>query len=169
MEKHSTEKWAIYSRNKSCLEAIKFFHTQLSKHMKFQLLIDFVWFDSLCPINNLSVIKGRVFLGWTSTKLGLMFLLKDTTHWRRWGSNPRPFGLESSTLPLSICALKQLLIECKILNSNDFSYLKHSDVVFFLLINVKMPTIVAILTFMNKINFMLSWVEHEKSVIASGP
>ena len=30
-----------------------------------------------------------------------MFLLKDTTQWRRWGSNPRPFGLESSTLPLS--------------------------------------------------------------------
>ena len=64
----------------------------------------FVWFDSLRPINNLSVIKGRVFLGWTSTKLGLMFLLKDTTQWRRWGSNPRPLGLESSTLPLSHCA-----------------------------------------------------------------
>ena len=31
---------------------------------------------------------------------GLMFLLKDTTKWRPWGSNPRPFGLESSTLPL---------------------------------------------------------------------
>ena len=30
-----------------------------------------------------------------------MFLLKDITQWRRWGSNPRPFGLESSTLPLS--------------------------------------------------------------------
>ena len=28
------------------------------------------------------------------------YLLKDTTHWRRWGSNPLPFGLESSTLPL---------------------------------------------------------------------
>ena len=63
----------------------------------------FVWFDSLRPINIFSVIKGRVFLGWTSTKLGLMFLLKDTTQWRRWGSNPRPFGLESSTLPLSHC------------------------------------------------------------------
>ena len=61
----------------------------------------FAWFDSLRPINNISVIKGRVFLGWTSTKLGLMFLLKDTTQWRRWGSNPRPFSIESSTLPLS--------------------------------------------------------------------
>ena len=38
----------------------------------------FVWFDSLRPINNRSVIKGQVFLGWTSTKLGLMFLLKNT-------------------------------------------------------------------------------------------
>ena len=27
-------------------------------------------FDSLGPINNLSVIKGQVFLGLTSTKLG---------------------------------------------------------------------------------------------------
>ena len=67
-------------------------------------LFCFVWFDSLRPINNLSVIKGRVFLGWTSTKIGLMFLLKDTTQWRRWGSNPRSFGLESSALPLSHCS-----------------------------------------------------------------
>ena len=34
----------------------------------------FVRFDSLRPTNNLSVIKGRVFLGLTSTKLGLMFV-----------------------------------------------------------------------------------------------
>ena len=34
----------------------------------------FVWFDSLHPINNLSDIKGRVYLGWTSAKLGLMCL-----------------------------------------------------------------------------------------------
>ena len=47
---------------------------------------------------------GRVFPGWTSAKLGLMFLLKDTTQWRQWGSNPRPFGLKSNTLPLSHCA-----------------------------------------------------------------
>ena len=79
----------------------------LAQHIKLKIvdiLIVFdlsVWFDSLRPINNLSIIKGRVFLGWTSTKLGLMFLLKDTT---QWGSNPRPLGLESSTLPLSHCA-----------------------------------------------------------------
>ena len=60
----------------------------------------FVWFDSLRPINNLSVIKGWVFLGWTSTKLGLMFLLKDTTQWRRWGSNPRSRVKHSATEPV---------------------------------------------------------------------
>ena len=30
-----------------------------------------------------------------------MFLLKDTMQWHRWGSNPLPFGLEFSTLPLN--------------------------------------------------------------------
>ena len=60
-----------------------------------------------------SVIKGRVFLGWTSSKLGLMFLLKDTTQWRRWGSNPRPLGLDSSSLPLSHCAPLSTLIRVR--------------------------------------------------------
>ena len=40
---------------------------------------------------------------------------------------------------------------------------------FFPLINVKMSTIVGILTFMSRKNFMLSEVEHEKSFITSGP
>ena len=44
-----------------------------------------------------------------------------------------------------------------------------SAVVFIMLINVKMPTIVGILTFMSRINFMLGWVEHRKSFITSGP
>ena len=43
-----------------------------------------------------------------------------------------------------------------------------SDVVFILLLNVKMPTIFGILTFMSRINFVLSRVEHEKSFITSG-
>ena len=34
----------------------------------------FVWSDSLLPINNLSDIKGRVYLGRISAKLGLMCL-----------------------------------------------------------------------------------------------
>ena len=40
---------------------------------------------------------------------------------------------------------------------------------FFPLTNVKMPTIVGILTFMSGENFMLNLVEHEKSFITSGP
>ena len=50
-----------------------------------------------------------------------------------------------------------------------FLALRLSDVVCIMLINVIMPTIVGILTFMSKINFVLSWVEHGKSFITSGP
>ena len=38
----------------------------------------------------------------------------------------------------------------------EFLALSLSDVVFIMLINVKMPTIVGILTFMSRINFVLS-------------
>ena len=48
-----------------------------------------------------------------------------------------------------------------------FIALSLSDVVFIMLINVKMPTIVGILTFMSRINFVLSWVKHGKSFITS--
>ena len=50
-----------------------------------------------------------------------------------------------------------------------FIALSLSDVVFIMLINVKMPTIDGILTFMSRINFMPSCVEHGKSFITSGP
>ena len=50
-----------------------------------------------------------------------MFLLKDTTQWRRWSSNPGPFGLESSTLPLSHCA--QGLVEDYDKNSQEYALL----------------------------------------------
>ena len=43
------------------------------------------------------------------------------------------------------------------------------DVVFVMLGNVKMPTIVGILTFMSRINFVLSSVEHEIYFITSEP
>ena len=38
-----------------------------------------------------------------------------------------------------------------------------------MLINVKMQTIVGILTFMSRINFVLSCIEHEKYFITLGP
>ena len=50
-----------------------------------------------------------------------------------------------------------------------FLDLSLSDVVFIMLINVKMPTIIGILTFMSRINFVLSLFEHGKSFITSGP
>ena len=50
----------------------------------------------------------------------------------------------------------QMLIKTKMLKIKDFLVLILSDVVFIMLINVKMPTIVGILTFMSKINFILS-------------
>ena len=43
---------------------------------------------------------------------------------------------------------------------------KRSDVVFIILINIKKAKK---LTFMSKINFMLSLVEHDKSFTISGP
>ena len=43
-----------------------------------------------------------------------------------------------------------------------FLALSLSEIVFIMLLNVKMPTVVGILTFMSRINFMLSRVEHEK-------
>ena len=48
----------------------------------------------------------------------------------------------------------QLLIKIKIQTNKEVS-LSLSDAVFIMLINVKMPTIVGILTFMSRINFVL--------------
>ena len=51
----------------------------------------------------------------------------------------------------------------------SFLAFKLSDVVFIMLINVKMSTIVGILIFMSMINFMLSLVECEFLFISLGP
>ena len=37
-----------------------------------------------------------------------MFLLKDTTHWRRWGSNPRPLNVSSQALYHWVTALPNI-------------------------------------------------------------
>ena len=55
----------------------------------------------------------------------------------------------------------QMLIKTKMLIKTTFAF-KLLDAVLIMLINVKMPTILGILTSMSRINFMLSWVEHEK-------
>ena len=66
-------------------------------------------------------------------------------------------------------------VEHEILNAHKYKNIKKfsflgSDkprMVFFPLLHAKMPTIVGILTFMSRKNFMLIWVEHEKSFITS--
>ena len=63
----------------------------------------FGWFDSLRPINNLLVIKGPFFLGWTSTKLGLMCLAqghKAVMPLRLEPGTPRSQVKHSTTEPL---------------------------------------------------------------------
>ena len=92
--------------------------------LHWEVWILFVWFDSLRLINNLSVIKGHVFLCWTSTKLGVMFLLMDTTQWRQWASNQRPLGIESSTLPLSHCVPRKCFDNGVLASA---SMLRHKD------------------------------------------
>ena len=49
-----------------------------------------------------------------------------------------------------------------------FSCKTELSMIIFLLINIKMPTIVGILIFISRKNFMLNWVEYEKSFITSG-
>ena len=57
----------------------------------------------------------------------------------------------------------QLLIKTKMLKIKTLCF-QIDNVVFIMLINIKMPTIVGILTFISMINFVLSSVEHEKSL-----
>ena len=64
--------------------------------------------------------------------------------------------------------MKFQLHKTKIPKSKKFLALSLSDVVFITLINVKMRTIVGILTFKSRI-FVLSLIDHENSFITSGP
>ena len=57
----------------------------------------------------------------------------------------------------------------EISRNTAFSGLDKPRMSFFLIINVTMPTILGILTFMTRKNFMLSWDEYGKSFITSGP
>ena len=52
--------------------------------------------------------------------------------------------------------------EISLMKNKVYLALKRSDVLFKLLRNVKMPTIVGISTFMSMMNLMLSSVEHDK-------
>ena len=70
------------------------------------------------------------------------------------GSGPTAINLLSCSTQLSMKF--QMLISIKISRNSAFSGSVKPMMLFFLLINVKMPTIVGILTFMSRKNFMLS-------------
>ena len=55
-----------------------------------------------------------------------------------------------------------MLIQSKSSKIKTVLAFRCSDAVLFMLINIKMPTIVDILTFMSMIDFMFSGDEHEK-------
>ena len=95
---------------------------------------------------------------WTNDVIGVLFWLIAVRFFRCKDSWPR--GFKCST---QLSTKSQLLIKTKI--SKKFLALSLSDNIFIMLINVKMPTIVGILTFMAKINFVLSLVEHGKKVL----
>ena len=61
-----------------------------------------------------------------------------------------------------------MLISLNISRISAFSGSQKSRMLFFVLINVTMPTIVGIITFMSRKNFMLNCVEHEKFFITLG-
>ena len=95
--------------------------------------------------------------------------------WLFWIINRFNFIPGPQVIKLFSCSTQlstkfQMLIKTKIPTNKEVSCcLSLSDGVFIMLINVKMPKIVGILTFMSRINFVLSWVEHEKSFITSRP
>ena len=89
-------------------------------------------------------------------------------------------ALEISTLGPEVIKLFSCSTQLSMKFFNAHKYKKYQAIqlfsdsdkprmLFSVLINVKMPTIVGILTFMGRKNFMLNWVEHEKSFITSGP
>ena len=66
------------------------------------------------------------------------------------------FQLLIKTKMLNIYVRKRAKIRNRYNQAKTFLAFKLSDDVFIMLINVKMPTIVGILTFMSMINFMIS-------------
>ena len=71
------------------------------------------------------------------------------------GQNSGPEVIKLFSCSTKLSTKFQLLIKTKIPINEKFLDLSLSDVVFIMLINVKMP-IVGILTFMSRINFVLS-------------
>ena len=89
--------------------------------------------------------------------------LKQWCFFNIWPEVIKLFFMLNSTCQLS--TKFQLLIKTEIPTNEKVSFFKSFRCSIYPADKCKMPTIVGILTFMSRINFVLSWVEHEKSFI----
>ena len=86
-----------------------------------------------------------------------------------YGSTPGSGAIKLFSCSTQLSMKFQVLMKPKMLKSTDFSCFQTLRYcIYIMLINVKMSIIVDILTFMRKINFVLSRVENAKSFITSG-
>ena len=114
-------------------------------------------------VSHLSVHCHRAELSHTKTGHELT---KKNSSWLSSNSEPGPQGYKKNFMLNS--TEHEILNAHKYKNIMKFSFLLAQislECYFVLLINVKMPTIVGILTCMSRKNFMLSWAEHNFSFI----
>ena len=83
--------------------------------------------------------------------------------WKKNLSGPEIIKLFYAQLNLARISTAQKTLKYQ--QMKQFFASSLSDVVFIMLLNVKMPTIASILTLMSRINFVRIWVEHEKRFI----
>ena len=84
------------------------------------------------------------------------FVLQNNVSMTRKSPKPGPKVIIFFSCSIQLCIKFQLIIKTKTLKKIIFLAFKLSYDVFILRINVKMPTIVGIITFMSRINFVLN-------------
>ena len=107
-----------------------------------------------------SSLSDETILRWPHLHMTLAMLAVDGTLIRTNTDKGCTLSTRPEVIKLFSCSTQlstkfQLLIKT-ITTNEEVSCLSLSDVVFLMLINVKMPTIIGILTFMSRINFVLS-------------
>ena len=116
--------------------------------------------------------KGFEF--WTTDfKSGIIQILLPFNKSKEEGKNQESIKLYTTPGPKVIKTFFMLksteLEKIKYRQMRKFLARGLSNVVFIMLIIVKTPTIADILTFISTINFVLSWVEHEKNNLRARP
>ena len=143
------------------------------------------WCSKVCLIETVPLSTHNICFGWEIQNLVTLSYIEACglhawTHVYGWRINDQTRvckGLmagKACVSKLSVIKLAQRLyfhvqlnwLKCwKIMHFLD---LKFSDFVFILLTNVKMPTVVGILTFMIRIHLMFSWAWKMKKVFQPG-